>query len=243
MALTEQQKADRAARRRMTSALKAEAHAHREEGRRREWRVKGMYLTREEVAAGEPCRGCGLPVIDRLGNWPPLLHLTDEERVEYEAAQLLFKELHPECGSHHWSGSESRTWHCGLCCPPPPIPPDCLEEVRRILMSSTQGEEELDIWETVLTCGHTMQQSVHYTNSRLSFSTERCRECGITRGVVSSVKVIEAADRKNEAERQRGERIARAERELAKAEKAAKAARLKLEKLRAEKSPTPADEL
>lgn len=52
----------------MTNALKEETRAHRDEAKRREWREKGMYLTREQAAAGEPCRGWGLPVIDNLGN-------------------------------------------------------------------------------------------------------------------------------------------------------------------------------
>lgn len=239
MALTEQQKADRAAKRNMANALKAEARAHREEAHRREWAEKDMYLTSEEAAAGEPCRACGLPVIDRLGSRPPLMHLTDEERVEYDAAEARFKELHPDCGSHRWSISGSRTTHCGLCCPPLPIPPDRLEAVRRILMNANPREEELDIWERTLTCGHVAQQSVHHTNSGPSFSTQRCHECGITRGVVSSVKIVEAADRKREAERRQDKQVARAERELAEAEQAARAARRKLEELRAEKAARP----
>ena len=39
-----------------------------------------MYLTREQAAAGELCRGCGLPVIDNLGNWPGTMYLTDKQR-------------------------------------------------------------------------------------------------------------------------------------------------------------------
>lgn len=56
----------------MTNALKEEAKAHRDEAKRRE---KGMYLTREQAAAEEPCRGCGLPVLDNLGNWPCTMYL------------------------------------------------------------------------------------------------------------------------------------------------------------------------
>lgn len=68
--LTDEQKAERAANRQLTNALKEEAGAHRDEAKRREWREKETYLTREQAAAGEPCRGCGLPVVDNLGNWP-----------------------------------------------------------------------------------------------------------------------------------------------------------------------------
>lgn len=52
----------------MTSALREEARAHRNEAKKREWREKGTYLTREQAAAGELCRGCGFPVVDDLGD-------------------------------------------------------------------------------------------------------------------------------------------------------------------------------
>ncbi|WP_416442563.1 hypothetical protein AB3K78_09115 [Leucobacter sp. HNU] len=234
MALTEQQKAERAAKRNMKNALAAEEHAHRQEAHRQEWQEKRMYLTREQAAARELCRGCGLPIMDGLGDWPPLMQLSDEERLEHDAAEGRFKELHPDCGSHRWSISGSHTMHCGLCCPPLPIPPEYLERVRRILASANPREEELDIWERTLTCGHLVQQSVHHTNSGPSFSTQRCDECGITRGVVSSVKIVEASERKKQAERERENQIVRAEGDLAKAEKAAKEARRKLDALRSE---------
>ncbi|WP_161987403.1 hypothetical protein [Prescottella subtropica] len=48
------------------------------------------------------------------------------------------------------------------------------------------------------------------------------------------MKTVEAAAGKGEAQRKREEKIARAERELAKAEKAAKEARRKLDGLRAD---------
>lgn len=47
MPLTEEQKAERAQKRRRTNSLKDEARAHRDEARRQEWREKEMYLTRE----------------------------------------------------------------------------------------------------------------------------------------------------------------------------------------------------
>lgn len=61
MALTEQQKAERKSRRDLEAALSAEARAHREEANHREWDEKDLYLTEEQIAAGESCRGCGLP--------------------------------------------------------------------------------------------------------------------------------------------------------------------------------------
>lgn len=87
--------------------------------------------------------------------------------------------------------------------------------------TSERREEELDIWARTLTCGHKVEQSVHHTNREPSFSTQWCPECEITRGVVTSEKVVEAAARMVEANRRRDEKIARAEREVKKAKKAA----------------------
>ena len=87
MALTDDQKAARAEKRRRVDALKEEERAHRNEARRREWRELGMQLTLEQAATGEPCRGCGLPIIDNLGSWPGTMYLTPEDRVPYDADQ------------------------------------------------------------------------------------------------------------------------------------------------------------
>ncbi|KJC63144.1 hypothetical protein [Agreia bicolorata] len=103
MPLTEEQKAERTQKRRVTNALKEEARAHRDEARRQEWCDKGMYLTREQAAAGEACRGCGLPVIDNLGSWPGTMYLTDEQRVIFDADQERYREMHPNCDAHRWS--------------------------------------------------------------------------------------------------------------------------------------------
>lgn len=230
--LTDEQKAERAAKRQLTNALKDEARAHRHEAKRREWREEGMYLTRAQAAEGEPCRGCGLPAIDNLGNWPGTMYLTPEQKVEYEADQALYKQMHPNCDAHRWSMSGSRATHCGFCCPPIPLSNEQYENISRILLSSPRREEELDIWERTLTCGHVVEQSVHLTNQRPSFSTAWCPDCDLTRGVVSSIKVVEAAARMAEAKRSREDAVARAERELKRAEKAAAEARNRLADLR-----------
>ncbi|MGU3426506.1 hypothetical protein ACLBWV_16410 [Microbacterium paraoxydans] len=230
--LTEEQKAARVAKRQMTNALREEAGAHRNEAKRQEWRDKGMYLTREQAAAGELCRGCGLPVIDNLGNWPGTMYLTPEEKAEYDADQARYKEMHPDCEAHRWSMSGSRATHCGFCCLPVPMSPEQYENISKILLSSPRREEELDIWERTLTCGHVVEQRVHHTNQRPSFSTARCPECELTRGVVSSAKTVEAAARMAEAKRKLDEQVTRAERELKKAEKVAAEAREKLAKLK-----------
>lgn len=227
-ALTAEQKRARAETRRRSEALRAEEDALRHEAKRREWHEKDMFLTREQAAAGDPCRGCGLPVIDGLGSFAPLMHLSAEERVEYNAAEARYKQLHPDCRSHRWSMQGSRTTHCGLCCPPIPFSKSQLEAVARILSGHVRREEELDIWALDLTCGHRVEHSVHHTQRYWVGSTIHCRECDSTRGIVTSERIVEAADRKKEIERKRATDVARAEREVVKAEKAAAAAREKL---------------
>ncbi|MEV0573109.1 hypothetical protein AB0H79_11480 [Micrococcus luteus] len=110
--------------------------------------------------------------------------------------------------------------------------PEQYENISRILLSSPRREEELDLWERTLTCGHVIEQSVHHTNQCPSFSTARCPECELTRGVVSSAKTVEAAARMAEAKRTLDNQVARAERELKKAEKVAAEVRKKLAKLK-----------
>ncbi|QYF74391.1 hypothetical protein [Cryobacterium sp. PAMC25264] len=217
----------------MTNALKEEARAHRDEAKRREWREKGMYLTREQAAAGEPCRGCGLPVIDNLGDWPGTMYLTDEQRVIYDSDQALYRRMHSTCDAHRWSMAGSRATHCGYCCPPLPLSPEQNESIQRILAGLVRREEELDNWERTLTCGHMVEQSVHHTNREPSFATQWCPKCEITRGVVSSAKSIDAAARIAVARGMRDENIVRAERELKKAERAAAEASKRLAELKA----------
>jgi hypothetical protein len=235
--LTEEQKALRALKRRRTEALKAEAQALRHEAKRREWDEQGMYLTREEARAGALCRGCGLPIVDNRGSWPPLMHLTGEERAEYDAAQAAYRVAHPDCGSYGWSISGSRARHCGLCCPPVPFSDETLEQVRRILESipaDRDRDRELDTWALLLTCEHRIERTQHYTHRHWSSGpTAHCPDCDLTRGIVSSERITTAATRARDAENRRKAAVDRARREVAKAEAQAKAARKKLDELEA----------
>ncbi|MGV1033775.1 MAG: hypothetical protein ACOYBP_00935 [Microbacteriaceae bacterium] len=212
MPLTEDQRRERAEKRRLSAALKEEEQAHLREGKRRDWHEKGMFLTRDQVAAGEVCRGCGLPVFDGLGSWPPLMHLSDQERIDHDAAEASYKQLHPDCHAHRWSMQGSRTTHCDLCCPPIPFSDSQLESVARILRGHVRREEELDVWALDLTCGHRTEHSVHRTQRYWIGSTVLCAECGVTRGVVTSERIAEAADRKREIERKRASEVVNAER-------------------------------
>lgn len=164
MALTEVQKRTRAETRLRNEALQAEEDALRREAKSREWREKGMYLTRDQAAAGEPCRGCGLPVIDGLGSCPPMMHLSEKERIEYDAAEAAYKHQHPDCRAHRWSMQGSRTSHCGLCCPPVPLSLGQIESISRILQGHVRREDELDVWAlNLMTCGHRVEREVHHT--------------------------------------------------------------------------------
>lgn len=234
MPLTSEEKADRTRKRQLSAALKAEARAKRCEARSREWAAKGMYLGREEAANGEPCRGCGLPVIDNLGDWPATMYLSPSERIDHDAEQARFRERHPDCESYLWSMAGSRATHCGECCPPLPLSDAQLEHVAGILGRSKPSVEELDVWERLLTCGHQVQQQVHYTNLEPSCPTHRCPKCEELRGVVSSRKIIEAGARRKEAQRRGAAAMARAEQEVKRAEKAASSARRKLDQLRSQ---------
>ncbi|GGF31194.1 hypothetical protein GCM10010922_02810 [Microbacterium sorbitolivorans] len=232
MALTEAQKAERAAARRRKAALAAESDAHRREKMRQRWRDEDMFLTREEARSGAPCRACGLPVIDNLGNWPGTMYLTDEERIEYDATNALFEKMHPACGTGRWSMDGSRATHCLLCCPPLPLSESQIETITRILTDSPRNEADLDVWKLTLTCGHVTERTSHRTNNGFNARTVSCTECDATRGVVETVKVETAATRRRDAELARAAEIVKAEREVKKAEKAAREAQRRLEQLR-----------
>ncbi|MFJ2844892.1 hypothetical protein ACIPD2_25100 [Streptomyces griseofuscus] len=190
--LTEEQREQRAAARARQKALAAEEEDRRDNERRERWAQEGMRLTWEEFEAGEPCRGCGKPMYDRLGDWPPLLKLTEEERREYKAAETLFKEQHPNCGSTRWGISGSRVSHCSRCCPPPPLSPRMIRKLSDFfaaLPSEEERKKDLDTWELTLTCDHVAKHTQHRSNSYVSARVVDCTECGERRGVVQSVRV------------------------------------------------------
>lgn len=104
--------------------------------------------------------------------------------------------------------------------------PEQHENTSTILLSSARREEELDIRERALTCGHVVEQSAPQLLDRPVPGVRA------NPGVVSSAKTVEAADCMAEAKRKLDELVARAERELKKAEKVAAEARKKLAKLK-----------
>ena len=149
---SEEEKSRRVANRRRKAALAAEEDAIRHENKQREWKANGTYLTRAELEAGVHCRGCGLPIIDGLGDEPPLMKMSGEEREAHDTAEADFKRCHPECRALRWSVSGSRTTHCGFCCPPPPLSDKQIEAIAAILTSASRPEPaELDTWRLALT--------------------------------------------------------------------------------------------
>jgi hypothetical protein len=213
--LSEYEKERRALARRTKSALATEADAHRREAQRRRWAEEGTRLTRAELEAGVCCRGCGLPIIDELGDWPPLMLLTDEERIERENADRTFANRHPDCKSVRWSMSGSRTTHCGECCPPPPLGDQQIEAFVRLLRSvSETNPVDLDTWRLTLTCTHNVDRTAHRSNPSWTSLTSHCPECRRTRGVVTSEKLPYSSQRRAAERARLDHEIEQATREL-----------------------------
>lgn len=191
--LTEEQKATRAANRRHNDALKAEAEHERREARERDWAATGAQLTREELEAGELCRGCGLPVMDRLGDWPRPQDRTPEQQAASDTAEADYLSRHADCHSHRWSMAGSRSLHCGWCCPPHPLSQHQIDQIAAILTGHTPNPSELDHWQLTLTCGHTVDRPQHRTSQRWATAVTRCPTCANHRGVVESERLVAPA--------------------------------------------------
>ena len=100
-------------------------------------------LTRDEINAGAPCRGCGRPFFggpDRVA----LLHESPEQRIAREAEDAAFRALHPDCHAGGWTLRDGGVRHCSRCCAPPPIPEDALEKIAAIIVHSAQAHAELE---------------------------------------------------------------------------------------------------
>lgn len=233
--LSAEEKERRAAARQRKAALAAEEDALRKEAKHREWDANGARLTLAEIEAGVHCRGCGLAVIDGLGGRPPLMRMTDLERREYEVSEAAFKARHPDCRSHRWSMSGSRTTHCGFCCPPPPLSEKQIEAISEILGRHRPNPDELDTWQLTLTCDHTIDKTQHSSHIYWSSSTAACPTCQQTRGIVRSEKLPPDAIRQAAEDRRLAVEIETAQRKHERLQKSAEAARRRLEKLMGER--------
>jgi hypothetical protein len=233
--LSDEEKARRAANRRSKAALAAEADAIRHEKKRREWATNGTYLTRAELEAGVHCRGCGLPILDGLGDLPPLMKMTAQELKAHEADEADFRRRHPECHDIRWTVSGSRTLHCRFCCPPPPPSEQQIAAIASLLASTGRPDPaELDTWRLTLTCGHVADQTQHSSNTHWSASTTHCSTCEQTRGIVTSQKLPPTPVRHAAEQRHVAMELDEARREYERHQKRADAARGRIDKLEAQ---------
>jgi hypothetical protein len=153
--MTEEQRAEGAAKRRRAEAT--EARELQREVKRREWVEKGMYLTYEEMVAGMACRACGEILWDGRGKpFIPINNLTEEEQCELNQAEAKVGERHLDCREGNWRIQGSSTLHCNLCCPPAPMSATQREKIRS-LFSWTVSPRTLHRWELTLTCDHAVE--------------------------------------------------------------------------------------
>ncbi|MFE6025630.1 hypothetical protein [Streptomyces niveus] len=188
---------------RRSEALQTEEDDRRVEERRQQWRQKGMYLSPGELAAGHPCRSCGEPFRDGLGSWPPLLQMTPEERTEHDATKAEYTKRHAECRAVHWTVRGSRTQHCSVCCPPPPMGEEQTKAIAKILFSPMPEKRHLDDWDLTLTCDHTVRHTQHRDHQRYSTAVVACPTCGTRRGVVGAVHIGPSDDPEGEVQQER----------------------------------------
>ena len=193
---------ERALKRARLRAEQAEQDARRQRDQRQRWHDEGMYLTRAELEAGEPCRGCGLPWIDDLGTFPPLLKMTAEQRAEYDREEARYQERHGNCHAARQTLQGSRTQHCCYCCPPPPMSAETIERLRPLLEGIHARSDDphhrarLIVWELTLTCGHTARKAQHSDHQSYNlYSTVECRECGgEIMGILAAVRIGPAGE-------------------------------------------------
>ena len=87
-------------------------------------------LSWEELVGGVPCQGCGQPILGGETS-----QRDGESWVEYrermKPIEEEFRLRHPQHGSS-WRG-EGGPIHCSRCCPPPPLSPEQIAQISRIL--------------------------------------------------------------------------------------------------------------
>lgn len=177
-------------------------------------------------------RRCGMPVIDGLGSWPPLLKMDDQQRQEHEAADADYRSRHVACGSRRWSVQGSRTTHCCFCCPPPPMSEGQIEKLAEIFSSIEPTDPaDLDTWRLTLTCGHLLEKTQHGSNAYWTGSVNTCPDCQQTRGIVENEKLPPTVTRCNADQLRASSDLERARGEHERLQKKADAARRRITKL------------
>jgi hypothetical protein len=91
-----------------------------------------VRLTYEELRDGLPCRGCGRGFFGGP-EWVAILHRTPDEAAAIEGEESEFQRLHPECHAGRWSISGGGINHCARCCAPPPMSPETVDRVAKLL--------------------------------------------------------------------------------------------------------------
>jgi hypothetical protein len=126
------------------------------------------------------------------------MHMTPEQREEYDREEARYLERHGECHSHRWSMQGSRTLHCGYCCPPPPLSHKQIEQISRIFSSAKSDvrKRDLDDWDLTLTCDHVVRVTQHRDHDYYSFRVVDCPTCGARRGVVQTHRIGPTDDTK-----------------------------------------------
>ncbi len=90
-------------------------------------------LTWEELVGGVPCQGCGRPLLGeetlQCDGEPWMTYRERMKPIEDE-----FQLRHPGHGSRWTAGGGPI--HCSRCCPPPPLSPEQITQIRAILKSA-----------------------------------------------------------------------------------------------------------
>lgn len=89
-------------------------------------------LLYDEMLTGQPCRGCGRPLIGGP-RWVPIRDRSPDEAAALEAEEAAFRALHPDCRAAHWTVGYGYLIHCARCCPPPPMSPATWKQVNDLL--------------------------------------------------------------------------------------------------------------
>jgi hypothetical protein len=99
---------------------------------------------------------------------------------------------HGECQAQRETVEGNRTWHCGYCCPPPPLSVEQVEGLRQLVGSWLEpNPASLMVWELTRTCGHAARRTQHQGHKEWNlYSTYECQECGgEIRAVISAVPI------------------------------------------------------
>jgi hypothetical protein len=97
-------------------------------------------MTWEEFISGQPCRGCGRGFVGARERKPILLR-TPEEAEATEREDAEFRAMHPNCATMTWAYGSTGVTHCSECCPMPPLSPDQVKTIARIVVESLQQQD------------------------------------------------------------------------------------------------------